>query len=59
MKLSPSLDLKKRFIQPESHAARVHLDNENSQNYEVFLGDGVVRLLGEEFVLTVGILTLY
>jgi len=53
-----SLDLRKRFIQPKSRAARVHPDIENSHNYEVFLGDGVVRLLGENFVLTVGMLIL-
>jgi hypothetical protein len=30
-----------------------------SHNYDVFLGDGAVRLLGENFVLTVGILILH
>ena len=51
-----SLDLKKRFIQPGSHAARDHPCIEDSRKYEVFLGDGVARLLGEDFVLTVGVL---
>ena len=51
-----SLDLKKRFIQPKTHATRCHPAIEDSHHYEVFLGDGVVRLLGENFVLTVGIL---
>ena len=51
-----SLDLKKRFIQPESHAARNHPSIEDSRKYEVFMGDGVARLLSEDFVLTVGVL---
>ena len=54
-----SLDLSKRFTQPESHACRVHPAIDGSHNYDVFLGDGVVRLLDENFVLTVGILTLH
>ncbi len=53
-----SLDLKKRFIQPKTHTARCHPAIDDSRHYEVFLGDGVVRLLGENFVLTVGILIL-
>jgi len=54
-----SVDLKKRFIQPESHGTRTQPAIENSRDYEVFLGDGVVRLLGENFVLTVGVLILH
>lgn len=51
-----SIDLKKHFIQPKSRTARRHPNIEDSHHYEVFLGDGVVRLLGENFILTVGIL---
>jgi hypothetical protein len=51
--------LNKRPIQPESHTARNYPDIESSHNYDVFLGDGTVRLLGENFVLTVGILILH
>jgi len=43
---------------PESHASRIHPDIENSHNYDVFLGDGVARLLGENFVLTTAAHTL-
>ena len=50
-----SLALNKWPIQPGSRAARIHPAIESSHNYEVFLGDGIVRLLGENFVFTVGI----
>jgi hypothetical protein len=46
-------------MQPESHASRVHPAIENSHDYEVFMGDGVARLLGENFILTVCILIFY
>lgn len=54
-----SLDLNKRFIQPESHAPRNYPAVDNPHNYDVFLGDGVIRLLGENFVFMVGILILH
>jgi len=47
------LSLKKANLDdPKTHAARCHPTIDDSRHYEVFLGDGVVRLLGENFVLT-------